>query len=131
MTSGRKPSPKQADAAALTEVPSPPKWLSDSARAEWRRVAPVLVERRVLAVTDLGVLAAWCAAMGDIRDIRERIAEEGMVVDGKRHPLLLQLNAAMGQVKALGLELGLSPTARAKVGASPEEQVDDLSALDL
>lgn len=120
---GRKPEPRQADTAAILEVPSPPKWLGDSAKAVWRRVARHLVDRRVLAETDLPLLEAFCSSAGLVRDIQERLSEDGLVTpEGRPHPLLARLNATTGQVKAMATELGLSPTARARVGQPPEER---------
>lgn len=119
---GRKPKPRPADVAAIASVPSPPKWLSDSGKAEWRRVAKHLVDRRVLAETDLALLAAFCSAVGVIRDGNEVIRDQGMMIGDKAHPMIGKINAAALTVARIGAELGLSPIARAKVGQTPEEQ---------
>jgi phage terminase small subunit len=50
-TRGRK-SPASAPADALVEVPNPPAWLDREARAEWRRIMPSLIERRILSPAD-------------------------------------------------------------------------------
>jgi len=60
-----------ADGAALAEVP--PSWLSEAAKAEWLRVMPDLVERRILTAADLGGVENYCISMGRVREIEALI----------------------------------------------------------
>jgi P27 family predicted phage terminase small subunit len=59
---GRKPDLK-SDQAAIASVVRAPQWLSADAKAEWRRVMPHLIERRILTDADLGGLENYCVAM--------------------------------------------------------------------
>ena len=45
------------DPGAVDTIALPPAWLSKHAKAEWRRVMPELVKRRILTPADFGVLA--------------------------------------------------------------------------
>ncbi len=49
---GVKP-PLKSDADALTKAPAAPAHLSPEAKAEWKRVMPQLIERRILTRGDL------------------------------------------------------------------------------
>ncbi|RWF07315.1 MAG: phage terminase small subunit P27 family, partial [Mesorhizobium sp.] len=66
---GRKPAGIVAGTSPVTKVPPAPTWLSKDAKAEWRRVAPILVnERKVLTEADLGTLESYCIATGTVRE---------------------------------------------------------------
>lgn len=119
---GRKPQTKQPMTGMLTVVPSPPKWLTANAKSEWRRVAKHLVERRVLSEPDLGTLTSYCVAVGVVRDSMEAIACEGDIIDGKRNPRYTSLEKAMTAQRQYAAELGLSPTARSKVGVQSKQE---------
>lgn len=66
---GRKPE-LQADANAITET-RPPAWLSEHAKAEFRRVMPELARRRSLTPADLGCLESYCVAIGKVRGLEQ------------------------------------------------------------
>ena len=44
------------DNAAVRVAPRAPAWLSKDAAAEWRRMVPIIVERRILTRADLASL---------------------------------------------------------------------------
>ena len=79
-TRGRKPDPKPVS-DAVRKVPKPPEEMSKEAKAEWKRVMPVLVERRVLTAADIGAVERFCEASGDIRIARAAIAKDGAYVE--------------------------------------------------
>ena len=56
-----------SDPKGLAAIPKPPAWLSKDAKAEWRRVTPLLVERRILSDADLGTLENYANAIGNVR----------------------------------------------------------------
>jgi P27 family predicted phage terminase small subunit len=86
---GRKPE-ITPDCAALTSTTKPPLWLTKSAKAEWKRVLPIMIERQVLTAGDLASFASNCAAIGQMIDAQKIIAKDGMTFMGasglKRHP---------------------------------------------
>lgn len=52
---------------SLDAVPSPPEWLRNAdARAEWARLAPLLVANRLLNEGNIGLLAQLCATHGHL-----------------------------------------------------------------
>jgi P27 family predicted phage terminase small subunit len=128
---GRKP--EQIVAGNMQAVPPPPSWLSRAAKAEWRKVATILTERGHLTDADLGTLAAYADAVGQLAESTTIINREGMVVETpnglRKHPAIsIQINAR-NQVRQLAAELGLTPVSRSRPSIR-EDNEDDLSFLD-
>lgn len=121
---GRKPSEIAAGSSPVVDVPRPPTWLSKDAKAEWRKVAPILVERDVLTEGDLGALAAYCDAVGQLVAASRQIAVDGMVVGGKKHPLITTTVAARNQIRQLAAELGLTPISRSRPAVREDVEPD-------
>lgn len=118
MARGRKPASLIAGTSPVSDVPKAPAWLSKDAKAEWRRVAPILVERNVLTEADLGTLESYCVATARVRELERIIARDGLIVvtpqGPKRHPAIGAQNASITSAKQLGAELGLTPVSRSR-----------------
>eukprot|EP01035_Chromulina_nebulosa_P036820 gene36820-49660_t len=97
------------DSDALTKAPSAPKWMSDEARAEWKRVMPDLIARRIITRADLTGIENYCVAVGRIREI-----EAAMRVQPLDKVLFGMQNRAMQTHRQLAAEYGLSPVSRAR-----------------
>ena len=111
----------------ITEAPEPPDWIGESAAEEWRRVVPDMIARRRLNEGDLGPLASYCLAMGEVRDMQKKISVEGAVTyDDKgrprKHPAVGIRDAAMTQARLLANELGLTPVSRQRPGIRGGQQ---------
>jgi P27 family predicted phage terminase small subunit len=118
---GRKSEPNP-DPGAVDTISPPPEWLSKYARAEWRRVMPELVKRRILTTADLGSLESYCVATGRVRDI-EKLLRAGI------DPKLCRLqDAAIKTARQLAAELGLTPVSRAR--PTVNDSGDDTAFLD-
>jgi P27 family predicted phage terminase small subunit len=112
------------DRDPLTKAPSPPKFLSDAARAEWRRVMPRLVADRIVTRADLGGVENYCIATGRVREIEVLIRAAGSAID----PALYRAqDKAMQTARQLAAEYGLSPVSRKRVENGP---ADDDGFLD-
>lgn len=122
---GRKPASIAAGSSPVRDVPKPPAWLSKDAKAEWRNVAPILVERDVLTEGDLGALAAYADAVGQLVEASRQIRIDGLVVDGKKHPLITTTIAARNQIRQLAAELGLTPISRSRPAVRDDATSDD------
>jgi P27 family predicted phage terminase small subunit len=127
---GRKPDGIVSGTATLFEVPRPPAWLAKDAKAEWRRVAPILTERKTLTEADLGCLEAYCIAIGLMRTAQREIDAHGSLTMGSRkHPAVAIQSDAMTQARQLAAELGLTPVSRSRP-AIRDDDAEDLSFLD-
>jgi P27 family predicted phage terminase small subunit len=109
------------DSEALTKAPAAPKWMSDEARAEWRRIMPRLIADRIITRADLTGVESFCVAAGRVREI-----EAAMRVQPLDKVLFGMQNRAMQTARQLAAEYGLSPVSRARVGRnSPDDDDDD------
>lgn len=112
----------QKDSTALTKLPSAPKRLSTHAKAEWRRVVPVLVKRGVITTGDLAGIESYCTAVGFVTQITEQLA--GMPIpDIKLAGLQIRY---MQTARQLAAEYGLMPASRSRIGdAGPADDDND------
>jgi len=105
--------------------------MTDEAKAEWKRVMPVLVERRVLSQADIGAVERFCEASGDIRIARAAIAADGAYVQNrlgelKRHPAFATLRESTAEARRWAAELGLTPASRNRAGAHDDDEDNPL-----
>lgn len=126
---GRKPEIRQEHVQAVTFA-TPPVWLADEAKAEWNRVMPVLVDRRILTEADLGSFENYCISVGRVRLCEAKIQKE------KDPEMMLKLvrmqDKSMGTARQLAAELGLTPVSRSRPAVREDESKDDsISPLDL
>lgn len=102
----------------LSKVPPVPSWLPAHAKAEWRRVLPVLVHARKISAHELQTVEAYCIATARIREAEEIVQREGLTFmtphGPKRHPATVLLKDAMESARRLADALGLTPAARTK-----------------
>jgi P27 family predicted phage terminase small subunit len=118
-----------AVADPITKVPAAPPGMSAEAKAEWRRVLPVLVERRVLSAADLAACERYCEATGDIAIARAAIAADGAYVlnrlgELKRHPAFATLRESTAEARRWAAELGLTPASRSRVAGDVGDDDD-------
>lgn len=132
---GRKPNGIVAGSHPVNKLPAPPKWLSKDAKAEWKRIAPIIIdERKTLTLADLAGFANYCCAVGEVSEASRIIAAEGMTYTGqsgpKKHPAVSIRTNAMTQARLLAAELGLSPVSRSRPSIREDnENKDDAAAL--
>ncbi|MBJ6131524.1 phage terminase small subunit P27 family [Ochrobactrum sp. Q0168] len=121
---GIKPALK-ADADALTKAPPAPAHLTPAAKAEWRRVMPQLIQRRIITRGDLAGIENYCAAIGAVRQIADQM-NAMPVPDLKLGGLQIRF---MQTARQLAAEYGLTPTSRARVGGDMPDDDDDDNPL--
>jgi P27 family predicted phage terminase small subunit len=127
---GRAPPPANKPA-----IPKAPSWMPAAAKAEWRRVMPILTERRILTAADLGSLENYCLAIGQVRDCQRAITRaRKMFVQSDRsaprpHPAFRLQHEAMRQARQLAAELGLTPVSRSRPAIAEHEDDDDFAGL--
>jgi len=130
MMRGTKPQ-LVVDNGAVKKAPPAPTWLSADAKREWRRVLPILVERRILTTADLGSLENYCVAIGQVREMERVLQSEGhtYTTDNgaiKRHPATAIQADAMTRARLLAAELGLTPVSRSRPAIRDDDDSDDL-----
>ncbi|HQS46930.1 MAG TPA: phage terminase small subunit P27 family [Xanthobacteraceae bacterium] len=115
------------DNSAMARAPGAPTWLAREAKAEWRRVIPGLVNRRIITTTDLGTLENYCVAIGQVRQIQRRLQEIG----GIDLQLMRLQNQTMATARQHAAELGLTPVSRSRPTIREDGDDEDISDLDL
>lgn len=117
---GKRPLP-QHEPAPKVEAPACPDHLDADAREEWARLAPRLLDLRVLSALDRAALAAYCAswsrwvwAESAIRKLRSRTvtSRSGST---KLHPYFGLAAQAKRELREWAVELGITPTSRARI----------------
>lgn len=107
---GAKPQ-MQATGSMTAPLPAP-RWLAAEARSEWKRVMPVLTERRILTDADLGGLENYCVCIGRVRETEKMIQGE---TDAEMQLKLIRVqDKAMASARQLAAELGLTPVSRSR-----------------
>lgn len=110
------------DQEPLTRVPKAPGYFSTYALAEWRRVVPVLVDRRVICAADLAQVETYCCMAGLVRQIETERNLAGGLIDVK---LFGVQNRAAQTARQIAATLGLDPVSRARLGSATPEDDDD------
>ena len=128
--SGSRRANKNAIEHTLIENVDPPDWLPDLAKTMWQTVCPHLCSKKVLAVTDLHNLEAFCMAYSRWRDAERIIASKGLVVEGAaggpiKNPAVTVANEALKQMSSYGSALGLDPASRGRlIGVGSDKKIN-------
>lgn len=131
---GTKPHIRIERDAMAGDMPAPD-WFSEWAKAEWDRVLPKLVERKILTVDNLGTLENYCVQIGLARQMEAEIQKLGAVqriytldkegvahVTGSRkNPAVAIQSGAMDKARLMAAELGLTPVSRSRPTVSKDE----------
>jgi len=128
---GVKPASIVSGSSPVKDVPQAPSYFPKDAKAEWSRVAPILIlERKTLTFADLATLENYCLAVGTMREARRVLNREGIVTpEGKRHPAFGIMNAAQTTQRLCAAELGLTPVSRSRPAIREESHDDDSADL--
>lgn len=105
------------------DKPRCPKYLKGEARKAFRLIAGELGRMNLLHRSDTYVIVALAIAAGNLADSRRRWQEEGakMTVEigegkpGIQNPLLGIMHRSIDKISRLSAQLGLDPTARARL----------------
>jgi P27 family predicted phage terminase small subunit len=144
---GRKPKPTAAKRLAgnpgkrpLNEnepqydgAPEMPDHLPAEAKAEWQRRVPEMSRQGVVTDHDAAVLCAYCEAWARYVKASKNVQKYGEVIVSPKtntayaSPHLHILTAAEKQMVTYAAELGLTPSARSRVTATPPKAQDGKS----
>lgn len=120
---------------AIKQSPPAPDWMDTDAAKEWKRVLPILIERRILTVADLGSLENYCVAIGQVRQCERHLQEHGHVIDVegvmKRNPSVGIQSDAMTRSRLLAAELGLTPVSRSRPSIREDDDDGEINPLDI
>jgi P27 family predicted phage terminase small subunit len=120
---GKRPLNKNEPKPA-TEVPTCPAHLNPSAKAEWKRIARLLVALGIVSLLDRAALAAYCQAYGRWVEAERKLQETPLLIklpSGyiQQSPWLAIANKQLELMYKYMAELGLSPASRSRVSTLP------------
>jgi P27 family predicted phage terminase small subunit len=131
---GTKPQLVTSNDVVKKATPAP-SWMAADAKKEWRRVVPILVDRRILTEADLGSLENYCVAVGAVREMERTLQAEGRVIDTehglRKHPAAAVQADAMTRARLLAAELGLTPVSRSRPAIRNDENDGEPNPLDI
>jgi len=136
MAPGCKPNLRAID-GGLAKVPPAPKTLGPEAREEWRRAAQDLVDRKVLAKSDLPALEAYAVAYAMMRKLQPIAAKSDPVIINektgavKKNPAHVMLTNYLNICLRYQGELGLTPASRNRRAVSAPTAGDEWDQYDL
>lgn len=115
------------DQEPLVRVPKAPAYFSTYAHAEWKRVLPVLIARRVICAADLSQVETYCCMAGLVRQIETERQLAGGQIDVK---LFGVQNRAAQTARQIAATLGLDPVSRARIASgAPDDDGDNPLAV--
>jgi P27 family predicted phage terminase small subunit len=117
----RRGKDRPAEVGYPAGAPPCPKCLPKEAKAEWRRVARLLLAAGVLQTTDLAALASYCRSWAEWIKLTEDSAGWNYSNESDRKKARL-LAEAEKRVVSFAELFGFSPSARVRVPAVKQEQ---------
>lgn len=106
--------------------PIPDSVASDPIAADkWETLCTELEAMGIVATADVDIMEVYCILFSKYRQALAGIRETGLTIDGKRNPLEGIEFRTIQQLTRLMAELGLTPTARERLSATPKDN-DDL-----
>jgi len=123
---GKRKIPKVEVVTSSTGAPTCPTWLAPEAKREWRRT---LKELPNLTKKDRSILAGYCSAYARWRQAEEELNKNGLVQLARHgvasRPEVKIAEAALMEMKAFAIELGLTPKSVAGKSAGGEQEPED------
>lgn len=112
-----------------------PKWLSDAAKKEWRRIAKIFAEEeKEFTDKDLKALEAYCTNYAKWQKCEQIIDEKGYSMEvgdngyEQQRPEVSIANKAQTEMRAWAKELGLTPAARQRMKAESAQGESGIDA---
>lgn len=129
-TRGKRPIPQEPQGRTLTRPPKAPAALGRYGNAMWRKLSTELVAATLLQGLDYYALQAACLHWQYACEARDRLRDEGITqTDDKgnlhKHPCEVIFRQNLQAFHSWCGDFGLSPAARARLGAVQEEAQDD------
>jgi P27 family predicted phage terminase small subunit len=113
----REPQHDPLDASIPAELTDP------TARAEWSRVASLLIDRGQVTTVDRAVLAGYCLKYAQWQSLEREAATHPFIVRSPNgypisNPALCMANKVFGLLLKAAAELGITPSSRSRVSAT-------------
>lgn len=119
----------EPDFSEVTRV-EPPTWMQPLAIQMWETVLPELLAQRIVCITDLHNVEAFCTAYANWRSAQEMVVQHGPVVTSAmgspmKNPALTAAKEAMSQMVTFGALLGLDPSSRSRLTGGKKQKTNN------
>lgn len=109
----REPQPRQ-------KAPQCPAYLDENAKAEWRRLVPILRRMKILTEADYIALASLCQQYSTLMKAQAKLSEVGLLFKTpsgyvQQSPLLAIVSSCTEAITRLCREFGLTPASRSRL----------------
>jgi P27 family predicted phage terminase small subunit len=148
MAVGRKPTPtalklvkgnpgkrpvNQSEAKISLSEPTPPAFLCDDAKVEWGRVCSALYAAGLMTELDRAALAAYAQSYGRWAQAERELSLMTLTVSTTngndiQNPLVGIANKAKADMVKYAAEFGMTPSARSRVTATPDDKQQENKA---
>ena len=132
---GKRALPKGEPMPATADrVPSAPRWLSEEARAEWKRLAPRLHAVGLLTEVDTQALGLLCESFAQYVAAKAIVDREGLLLmsdkgNAYQHPAAGLMTQARGELMKWAREFGMTPAARSRISVQAAEDAPTLADM--
>ena len=131
---GHRPLPANEPKPDSGRLPSAPRWLSDEAKREWKRIAPRLHAVGLLTEVDGLALAMLCEAFAQYMAAKTVVDSEGLLLmsdkgNSYQHPAAGLMTQARGELMKWAREFGMTPSARTRIVVDTESAEPSLADL--
>ncbi len=98
-----------------------PRRLSPEAKAEWKRIVPLMAKAGLLIEADRSILELYCSTMGDVRELEKELRKSGRTITTPKgciqsSPAWTQLRQARQDAARFAVSLCLTPRTRKTLG---------------
>ena len=131
---GKRALPKGEPRPAAGKVPTAPRWLSEEAKKEWRRIAPRLWRVGLLTEVDGIGLGMLCEALAQYVAAKAQLERDGMLARSDKgnlyqHPAVGMMTSARGDVFKWAREFGMTPASRSRIALESPKEEESLADL--
>ena len=125
----------------VVSMPQAPSFLNQQGADEWHLVTNELANIKMLHLTDLSILAAYCNEIGIYREIAQELQgnfteqtvdKDGRLRSSKIAPKYKVMQNALQNAMKIATQFGFTPSSRASLSMpdKDEEKTDDFNFFD-
>ena len=115
----------------LRDIPIPPIWLIDEAKAEWQRTTPKLINLGLLTDIDIPALIGYCQSWGRYVEAEKYLSDNDSVfITDKGYmcqvPQVGMAQKYLKQCQSLMLQFGMTPSSRGNMSFPGTDEEDSM-----
>lgn len=119
----------------LEKLPPPPDHLNEYAIIEYQKVGKQLLDDGLIVNIDMASFIAYCVEMGNYIEAQKVLNNDGRVIKNEKsgymqpHPMVAISNTSLKNAMSIGVQFGITPSARTKVAGPKKENRNPIGKL--